>query len=347
MQTSFNNRIRQIILLVVIVLLAFILLKELYVFLPGFLGAITMYILLRESFYALTLKKKWNKNLTAILYIITSIFAIAIPIYFTIMLLTDKVLVLVSNPADILADAKIVGQKIFEKTGFQILSTENIAAFQKKATTILPSILNSSANILSNFAVLFFLLYFLLINGREVERFLNRFIPLKDENIDLLSNETKNMIKANAIGIPVLAIIQGIFAVIGYWIFGVKDFLLWGFLTGICSLIPVVGTAIIWVPLVLYLYAINNGGAALGLLIFSAVILTNVDYVARLTILKKLMNVHPLITIFGVIVGIGLFGFWGVIFGPLFISYFIILIRIYINEFGNLSNNTTTENNKS
>ncbi len=109
-------------------------------------------------------------------------------------------------------------------------------------------------------------------------------------------------------------------------------------------MIPVVGTAIIWVPLVLYMYAINKTGSALGLLIYAAVIITNIDYVARLTILKRLMDVHPLITIFGVIVGIGLFGFWGVIFGPLFISYFIILVRIYINEFGGAANHPPLQN---
>lgn len=338
MPSTFNNRLRQIILLLIIILLAVLLLQQLYIFLPGFLGAITLYILFRESYYGLTIKKKWNKTLTALLFITVSIIAIAIPLYFSIMLLTDKVSALVSNPMELIMDAKIVGQKIYDKTGFQILSEENIAAFQKKATTIVPAILNSSANLLSNFAIMFFLLYFLLKSGRETEKFLDRFIPLKDENIDLLGNETKNMVKANAIGIPVLAVIQGIIAALGYWIFGVKDFMLWGFLTGICSMIPVVGTAIIWVPLVLYLYAINKTGPALGLLIYAAVVITNIDYVARLTILKKLMDVHPLITIFGVIVGIGLFGFWGVIFGPLFISYFIVLVKIYINEFGGTAN---------
>jgi predicted PurR-regulated permease PerM len=344
MPTTFNNRLRQVILLLIIILLAVLLLKQLYIFLPGFLGAITLYILFRESYYSLTIKKKWNKTLTAFLFITVSIIAIAIPLYFSIMLLTNKVSGVLSNPMEIVTDAKIVGQKIFEKTGFQILSEENIAAFQKKATAIVPAILNSSANLLSNFAIMFFLLYFLLKNGRETEKFLDRFIPLKDENIDLLGNETKNMVKANAIGIPVLAVIQGVIAALGYWVFGVKDFMLWGFLTGICSMIPVVGTAIIWVPLVLYMYAINKTGSALGLLIYAAVIITNIDYVARLTILKRLMDVHPLITIFGVIVGIGLFGFWGVIFGPLFISYFIVLVKIYINEFGGAANQLPPQN---
>lgn len=182
---------------------------------------------------------------------------------------------------------------------------------------------------------MFFLLYFMLKSGREMERYLQRFIPLKEENVQLLSTETKNMIKANAIGIPVLAIIQGLIAAIGYWIFGVKDWGLWGFLTGVCSMIPIVGTALIWVPLTAYLFASDKTGHATGLLIYAVVLITNIDYVVRLTLLRKFMDVHPLITVLGVIIGIGLFGFWGVIFGPLLVSYFIILIRIYMNEFGN------------
>lgn len=334
MPTTFNNRIRQIILLCIIVLLAILLLKQLYIFLPGFLGAITLYILFRESFFNLTIKKKWNKTLLALLYIVASIIIIALPLYFSITVVTEKVQEILSNPLDIMLGAKKVGLKIYSLTGYNILTDENLLAFQKKASTIIPALLNSSAGILSNFAIMFFLLYFMLVNGRAMEKFLDRFIPLKEENVDLLGNETKNIIKANAIGIPVLAIIQGIVATIGYWIFGVQDFGLWGFITGVCSMIPVVGTAIIWLPLTLYLFSIDKTNSAIGLLLYSVIIITNIDYAARLTILKKLMNVHPLITIFGVIIGIGLFGFWGVIFGPLLISYFIILIRIYINEFG-------------
>ena len=115
--------------------------------------------------------------------------------------------------------------------------------------------------------------------------------------------------------------------------FGVHDYVLWGFLSGVCSLIPIIGTGIIWVPLAAYFFATNNISAGIGLSIYAIVLITNVDYVARVTILKKLIDVHPLITIFGVIVGIGLFGFWGVIFGPLLFSYFIILVKIYANEF--------------
>lgn len=340
MPELFNERLRQIVLLLIIFLLAFLLMRELYVFLPGFLGAITLYILLRESFFNLTIRKGWNKTLTSLFFIFTSMLLIALPIYFTIQMLTKKVMSIISDPVELIKGFRLIGQKIYDLSGIQLMTEENLATIQKKAATVIPAILNDSANLLSNFAIMFFLLYFLLKNGRHSEKFLGRFIPLKEENVELLSNETRNNIKANAIGIPVLAIIQGIVATIGYWIFGVKDFGLWGFMTGIFSMVPIVGTAIIWIPLVLYLMAIDKTGNAIGLLIYSGVIITNVDYVARLTLLKKLVDVHPLVTVFGVIIGIGLFGFWGVIFGPLLVSYFIILIRIYMNEFGRSNDQT-------
>ncbi|MGB4844872.1 MAG: AI-2E family transporter [Ferruginibacter sp.] len=334
MPDIFNNRLRQLILLLLIILLALLLVKQLFVFLPGFLGAITLYILLRGTYFYLTIVKRWKKTVTALLFILGSLIVIALPVYFSIQLISSKLSGILNNPAELINDAKIVGEKIYTLTGFQVLSNENIHRFQAEAGNIIPTILNSSAAILSNFAIMFFLLYFLLVNGRKTEKFLDGFIPLKEENVELLSNETKMMIRANAIGIPVLAIIQGIVATLGYWIFGVQDFALWGFLTGVFSMVPIVGTAVIWVPLTAYLFSIGDTGHAIGLLIYALVLITNIDYVVRLTLLKKFMDVHPLITIFGVIIGIGLFGFWGVIFGPLLISYFIILVKIYINEFG-------------
>lgn len=333
MHTTFNNRLRQIILLLIIILLAFLLLEQLYVFLPGFLGAITLYILLRTYYFRLIFKNKWNPAWVAVLFICASMILIAIPIYFSVELISAKVSGVLKNPDELLSKGKIIGNKLEALTGLKILTDDNIRSFQRAAGTFIPKILNSSANLLGNFAIMFFLLYYLLKNGTLVEKFLRNSIPLKEENILLLSNETKNMIRANAIGLPVMAIVQGVVAAIGYAIFGVKDYALWGFLTGVCSLLPVVGTAIIWVPLVAYYFAINDNTAAIGILVYAVVLITNMDYVARLTLLKKFMDIHPLITIFGVIVGIGLFGFWGVIFGPLLISYFIILVKIYMNEF--------------
>jgi predicted PurR-regulated permease PerM len=177
-------------------------------------------------------------------------------------------------------------------------------------------------------------LYYLLVSGKDIEKHLSRIIPLKASNISILAAETKMMIKANALGIPVICIIQGSFAALGYWIFGVESWALWGFLTGVFAFFPLVGTMIIWVPLVLLMYAQGLNWQATALLFYSLLVTGNVDYIARLGLMKKMGNVHPVVTVLGVIVGLKLFGFIGLIFGPLLISYLIILVKIYINEFG-------------
>ena len=142
------------------------------------------------------------------------------------------------------------------------------------------------------------------------------------------------MVRANALGIPLISIIQGITATVGYIFFGVHDFALWGFLTGVFAFFPVVGTMIVWVPLVAYMFAIGDTWNASALTIYSIIVTGNVDYIARITIMRKMGNVHPVVTVLGVIVGLGLFGFIGLIFGPLLISYIILLFKIYVSEFG-------------
>jgi len=84
-----------------------------------------------------------------------------------------------------------------------------------------------------------------------------------------------------------------------------------------------------------YVFGISGGhtGQAIGLAIYSAVVTGNVDYLARITLLKRIGDIHPVITVLGVIVGLKLFGFWGFIFGPLLISYFLLLCKIYNAEF--------------
>ncbi|RYZ20229.1 MAG: AI-2E family transporter, partial [Sphingobacteriales bacterium] len=159
-------------------------------------------------------------------------------------------------------------------------------------------------------------------------------------NIDNIWAATKVMVRSNAIGIPLLALSQGVVAAVGYIIFQVPEPLMWGVLTGVFSMLPLVGSAIIWLPICVYMFAIGEVGMGIGLLLFSVIITGSIDNVLRFTLLKKLGDVHPLITVLGVIVGLPLFGFMGLIFGPLMISYLLLLIKIYRVEFSTRSNGT-------
>lgn len=330
---TFNNRIKQILLLSLIILLVYLVIQELNIFLPGLLGALTLYILSRSNYFQLIYNRKWKKGWAGFLFIIYYLFLIGLPIFLAVTLISPKINAFLEDPTAMVNSAKNSITTIQQKMGFKFLSEANLTNFLNKLTAFIPTLLNSTANLISNLAIMLFVLYYMLSNGREIERVLNRLIPLRQENINMLASETKRIVRANALGIPLISIIQGLTATLGYFIFGVDEWGLWGFLTGVFAFFPVIGTMIVWVPLVLYTYAIGDTWQATGLLLYSVVVTGNVDYISRVTLLKKMGDVHPVITILGVIVGLGLFGFIGLIFGPLLVSYIIVLFKIYMNEF--------------
>jgi predicted PurR-regulated permease PerM len=333
MAGSYNNRIRQLLLLVVVAGLAGLLLLELYDFFPGFLGAVTLYILSRDAYLYLTEKRRWKRGLAATLMLLAFLVCIAIPIWLSVRMLAGKISRLLTHTDEVMQVLQSFSRQIQEWTGQELLTQQNIQSLQKYVTNFIPILLNSTATMLSNLVLLLFLSYFMLISSRNMEKALQTYIPLHDDNIDLLALETKNMVRANAIGIPLISIIQGCFATLGYKIFGMSDPVLWGFLTGVFAFFPVVGTMIIWVPLVIAQFSGGHTGQAIGLTIYSLVVTGNVDYLARITLLKRIGDIHPVITVLGVIVGLKLFGFLGFIFGPLLISYFLLLCKIYYAEF--------------
>jgi predicted PurR-regulated permease PerM len=219
------------------------------------------------------------------------------------------------------------------KLGTDVLSERNFSSVISGITAFIPRFLGSTLLIITNVVITYFLLYFMLVNCNSMEMWLRKNLPLKNRNSEKLVTEVRGMVLSNAIGIPVLAIVQGIIASIGYMIFGIQEPFLWGIITGICSVVPVVGTMIAWVPIMLYLFAIGRTNAGLGMLFWGLLPIGASDNVIRFLLQKKLADIHPIITVIGVIIGVNLFGFMGLIYGPLLISIFILLVRIYIDEF--------------
>ena len=320
-------------ILVLLLIMVFISIKELSIFFPGILGAITLYIISRGSYFQLVYHRKWRKGWTAGLYLLIYFLLPISLVYFSFTMIEQQIKPFFVDPSSMLRSAKEAIYNIQQKTGTIIISEETLTDLQQKLSNSIPKLVNDTANLLANEAILLFLLYYMLVHGKEMESRLQSTVPLKKQNIHLLATETKRIVKASALGIPLISIIQGLTSALGYFIFGVDDFVLWGFLTGVLAFFPVVGTMIIWVPLVVYMYITGDTGNATGLLLFSLIVTGNVDYLARITLLKRLGHIHPVVTVLGVIVGLGLFGFIGLVFGPLLINYIILIFRIYSNEF--------------
>jgi predicted PurR-regulated permease PerM len=330
---TFNDRIKQVLILSLLILLIYLSIKELSIFLPGLLGALTLYILSRGSYFQLVYNRKWKKGRAAGLFILYYLLLLGVPIFLAITLISPKINAFLSDPTAMINSAKQSVMTAQQKLGFTFVSESALSNSLNRVTEFIPRLINSTANLITNLILMLFIMYYMFYNGREMEKFLNRIIPLKQENINTLANATKRMVKANALGIPLISIIQGLTATLGYFIFGVKEWALWGFLTGIFAFFPVIGTMVVWVPLVLYMYTSGPAWNATALLIYSAIVTGNVDYLARITLLRKMGDVHPVVTVLGVIVGLGLFGFIGLIFGPLLVNYVIVLFGIYTNEF--------------
>lgn len=334
MEKISSNLIKQVVLLILITFIGIEIIVQLKYFLPGLFGAITLYVLYRNWYYKLIEQKKWKRWAAALMLILGSIILVIFPIFSVIKVLIPRINQAIEQAPTITGKLNHTIDLLQSHFPSLNISKETILTNFKKLAAYIPQILTATASVISNLAVAFFIFYFMLMGGRKMEEKLLSFLPLNQDNKSTLWQETRNMVVSNAIGIPVLAICQALLAILGYWIFGIKEFIFWGLLTGAASIIPVVGTMIVWVPICIITMANGEVGMGLGLLAYCAIVVSNSDNVLRFALMKKFGDVHPLITVFGVILGLQLFGLMGLIFGPLMIAYFLLLCQIYKFEYG-------------
>ena len=328
-----QNQLRQFFFIIVILLMGIVLFLELSSFLPALLGAITLYILLHKWMFYLTEKKKWGKGWTAVLLMLFSLIVILLPVGLLINMLSSKVSYAVEHSNELMESLKKVVGNIETRFNITLASDENINKLGGTIAQSLPKILGATFNTLTTIFFMYFILYFMLVNGRYMENALYEHVPLRDDNVGRLGKEIHMMVVSNAIGIPLIAFAQGLVGLVGYLIIGVKEPFFWFGVTCIAGMLPVVGAALAYVPLAIIFFANDQTWQGVAMTIFGFGIIGTVDNVLRFTLLKKMGNVHPLTTVFGVIIGLSLFGFIGLIFGPLLISLFMLLLKIYSSEF--------------
>ena len=330
---SVKEQYRKYSLITIILGLGLLLFLKMTPFMGGILGARTIYIMVRDQMLYLTQKKKIRKSVTAIILLIEAILCFLVPLSLAVWLLISKLQTVNVDTATFVDTITNLADWIRRKTEYDLLSKENISSI----ASILPGIGQFLMGGISSFAVnlfvLVFVLYFMLIGGTKMEQYIYELLPFSDSNKKHVMNEINMIVRANAIGIPLLAIIQGAIATLGYYLFDAPSALLFGFLTCFATVIPIVGTTLVWFPLAAYMAISGDWPHAIGLLLYCGLIVTNIDNLIRFILQKKMADTHPLITIFGVVIGLSLFGFMGVIFGPLLISIFILCVNIFKEQY--------------
>ncbi|MGZ3754843.1 MAG: AI-2E family transporter [Mucilaginibacter sp.] len=325
----FNYKQRNNIILVSIVILGCFLLYALSSFFSSILGAIIMFTLFRPMFLFLVEKKGWNRSAVALLIIFISLIVIILPFLSLSVMVIGKISSINRNSLPIQAwQIKIdtFAGSTFNQPHFFENTMQKLGVY---VTDLFPSIIGSAANIILTLLVLYFLLYFMLVQMREFEAGLLRYAPFREQYALKFATALRNSTYSNVLGQGIIAVTQGTLLAIGFALADIPDPIFWGVIGAFISFLPVVGAPTLSIPASIILFANDHPVKGVLLLVYGLLGIGNVDNALRMIINRRIANTHPIISVIGVFIGLPLFGILGLVFGPLLLSYFLLLIEIY------------------
>ncbi|MFN3938936.1 MAG: AI-2E family transporter [Chitinophagales bacterium] len=320
---------KNIYILLIIIFLGIFIALGLAGILGSLLGAIIIYVIFRPLNRYLQERRKWNKGLATAMILVLSFVCLLAPLFFLIKMISEKVVYYLNTPElteEILKNIDRIATEKFNEPDFVAGLIETLKA---TSASIFSSVVNGAAHTFIQVVVMYFILYFSMKNFREFENGLLVQLPFNRSNSLKMGYELRNMTYSNILGQGFIAIIQGTLLGLGFLIFGIPDPVFWGVIGTFLSMIPMFGAPLIFVPAGLIELSNGNTVEGLGIIIYGYLIVTTIDNFIRMALGKKIADTHPLITIIGVVIGIPIFGILGILFGPLMLSLFIILVKIY------------------
>jgi len=333
MENRQNYKLNRYIFLAFIILFGILLVYSMAEFFTAFLAAVMFYVLSKPAMEYLIKRKRWKKSYAAILVIFVSFFIILLPMLLVGSMLYKEAAIIAADPQAILRPLKELDATINERFHFSILSGSSFSNIQKYATNAVSMILNTSLNFFSSISMMYFFLYFLLVNISRLEAAIVFYLPFKRNMIEVFGKELVAQTISNAVGVPLIAVVHGLLGWAAYSIAGLEQASFWAVITGFASIIPIVGTALVWVPATIYMFATGHTWQGAFISGWGLLVIGTSDNVIRFLLARKMADVHPIVTVLGVIMGLKFFGITGLIFGPLMISYFLILLKIYYVEY--------------
>ncbi len=199
-------------------------------------------------------------------------------------------------------------------------------------------IAGNMARLIAHFLIMAFLVFSFLKDGERIIARLRYLSPLRSEQEDFIISSLRKVSKSVLFGSMFIALLQGLVGGIGLAIVGIPA-LFWGTLMGFCSLIPVLGTGIVWVPALCYLLIVGKYTLALFLLIWCGVLVTGIDTVLRPIIVREASRVSTIYVFLAILGGINTFGALGILYGPLVLTFLMVMLEIYGEEFSDVLDN--------
>ena len=299
-------------------------------FAVGLLGIVVLYVLVEPVHVAVS--RRIGRGRSALLLLVLVALLVLLPGGFLVGLVIEQA------PSAIRG---IQSNSIFTWLSAQRIGEFDVGAQLAKASGSMLQwlsaqafdIFGSAAHGTINFLISLFGLYFVLRSDGSTWVQVRRVLPFSDANIDVLRDRFVKVTHATFLGMLATAAVQGVLVGGAFAIVGLPGPLFWGVVTAVCSIIPLIGGALVWLPGVLVLLVQKDYGNALLLTFVGAVLVSNIDNVVRPWIYRRMSNIHPVVTLVGALAGLRYFGLLGVLLGPLAITYFFELLRIYDEEY--------------
>lgn len=308
-------------------------------------GALILFVIFRSLYHFLIRKARVGKQFAAILVIIISIFVVLIPLYFLLSVIVSEIQQLLFDQASINASIQAGGHFLME-----LLLRLNIPAdiFQTKIEEKAMELGSQAVNYTSLFIlgsiqslshqsigllIMYFLLYYLFIGeDSDFMRKMSVAVPFNEENTATLLEEFRTIVRTTLIATGAVAFIQGAILTIVFLIFNIQGAVLWGALAAILSFLPVVGAPLVWVPIIII--QLMQGNYIAGICILATgLFISVIDNFLRPIIQKKVGEIHPFLSLLGVVIGVSLFGLIGIVIGPLLLSYFVLTVQMFSREY--------------
>jgi predicted PurR-regulated permease PerM len=279
--------------------------------------------------YNFILQKTKRPQLSSGLAIVLALIVMILP---TIYLVSELVEQVRGNISSLQAGSlQQVGAWIERITDGRIVLqvSETVAQIQRSIVGLAPNILGSISEFLLGLFIMFFVMFYGFREGKGFISYLKELLPLDGELKDSLFFELRTVTQAVLYGQVLTAVIQGALGGLGLLVFGVPNWLFWGAIMIITALLPVLGTPMIWVPAAVGLILNDQVTPGVLLLIYGATIVMNIDNFIRPKLVSGRTKVHPVLILIGVLGGLSVFGFIGMLVGPLILAMMVALIKFY------------------
>lgn len=193
-------------------------------------------------------------------------------------------------------------------------------------------LIGTATRLALNLTISLFGLFYLLLRPGETWEAVRPYIPFSAKNTEKLRQRFRDVTTSTIIGTGLTAAAQGAILGLAFWIVGLSNALFWGVVTMVFGILPIVGSGLVWVPAAIALLIADHPGPA-ALITLVGLFVGNVDYILRPMVFRRWANIHPLVTLVGALAGVPYFGILGLLIGPLALSYFFELVKMYREEY--------------